>query len=189
MAVSVCVLAVVDTELRELLSLAFRLFFYEGPKEALATDRWEGIKLIGGAIAIAIASVASLVASFVLPFTQRRLDTFVPLLLMAHVIIIAGSHFVGIDANSDQIGDHVRVLIGVAYTLWAIGYLACIRYQWISPIVSNHQSTPREGMTTGFIATLAILICTLGLEWHWSTCYAFAAINAVFVTRIIVRGK
>lgn len=185
MALSVLSLALFDQEFGRLLLKGMYVFWIEAPADGFQASWWEGLWRLFSALALSITTLASFIVSLYLPFTRRRFDHLVRLVVVAHSIMICIANFVA--AQEDDTG--ISAIIALGFSVWMIGYFACLRYGAIRDVIADRQASKKEGVVAGVLAVAAILVCALLLRWHWAHSYAFAAVSAIAITQILVKEK
>ena len=185
MALSILSLALFDHDFGVLLVKGAHLFVIEATIESFQSSWFEGLRQAFAALMLSVIALASLILSLYLPFMSRRFDLLVRFLVMAHSIMICIANFMA--AQEDETG--FSAIIALCFSVWMIGYFACLRYGAIQDVVAHRQASRKEGVLAGAIAVAAILMCALLLEWHWAHSYAFAAVWAIAITQVLVREQ
>lgn len=185
MSVSLIVIFFADETFRDLLSSFTVKVLVEGPAKAFEMSWWEGFEALSSGVIVALICVASLVASLYLPFTRRKLDDLVSLVIIAHLTIICVSNSLVVEKQGDAID--VQFLISVLFALMSLFYILVfvvgLRFRLLTTVISDRQASGQKAMIAGVSVALLVVIFSLGFSLHWANCYAIAATYAIVLTK------
>lgn len=187
MSVSLIIIFFADETFRDLLSSFTVKVLVEGPAKAFETSWREGFKALSSGVIVALICMASLVASLYLPFTRRKPDDLVSLVIIAHLTIICVSNSLVAEKQGDEI--NVQFLISVLFALMSLFYILVfvvgLRFRLLTAVISDGQASGRQAMIAGVSVALLVIVLSLGFNLHWAHCYAIAATYAIVLTKFI----
>lgn len=174
-AVGLATLAYTSAGFREALSLVVMGMLVELPAEAFQVSRLKGVVVFIGGVLMFLTFLVSLAISFYLPFTRQRLDVFVRLMIVAHVVLIFASNVAIVQAQQDVLSWILVVASGLYVFVFFIGQ----RYGVLDLVISDCHASPRQGVIAAVSVASLVAILSLGFNVHWAHCYAIATAFAI----------
>jgi len=179
-AVGLIALVLLSADFRSALLFMAGVIFVEFPGDGFESSIWKGLWYSFGALMISLCCIASLVISFRLPFTHRRLDVWVEPLLLVHIFLIFGSNVLAFNQRQDMLSG----LIFLFSFLYLFVFLVGHRFRLLRLEVSDRQATAREAFIAAATVTVLVAVLILALKIHWAHCYAMSTAFAVGMARI-----
>lgn len=183
MAVGVIALAILDPAFRAMLSTGAHILLVVNPAEGFQEGTWHGIKLLFGGVVLVSITILSLYASLHLPFTQRNLDVFVAVVVIAHSMLITAGNFLLWQSSQDPVSG----LFAIGSLLWFFGFCLYYRYGDATISTTAEQATARQALIATASVALLLAAASVGFGVHWAHCYAIAAAYAVGLTKLVDR--
>lgn len=182
-AVCLVALAIMSPDFRSALYFVGYFFLIEYPKEGFAESIWKGLWSVFGGYAFVLSILASLGMSLKLPFTMRRMDVFVELMIIIHILLIFASNLLAFNENQNFFSG----LIFSSSFLYLFFFFVGIRFRFLYLRVSDLQATAQQGFVAAAVASLLVFLLAVGFRMHWAHCYAISTVVAIGMARIIER--
>lgn len=179
-SVSLIALALTSGGFRETLSFITYAFLIEYPREGFTSSIWKGLWSAFGGYALYFSMLGSLFLSLYLPFTRRRMDTFVEFMIIIHVIFIFTSNVLAFNENQNVF----TWVIFAGSTLYIFVFFLGHRFRFIQMRISDRHASARQGVAAAAAVSLLIAILSLGFKMHWAHCYALATAFAIGMARV-----
>lgn len=183
-AVCLVALAIMSSEFRSALYFVGYVFLIEYPKEGFAESIWKGLWSVFGGYILIFSLLGSLSMSLYLPFTNRRMDPFIELMIIIHILLIFASNLLTFNENQNFFSG----LIFSASFLYLFFFFVGIRFRFLHLRISDKQASAQQGVIAAASVSLLVFLLTIGFRMHWAHCYAIATVVAIGMARIIERG-
>lgn len=178
-SVSLIALAIVSAEFREALFFVTQVFLVEFPREGFTVSIWKGIWSVFGGYMLVLTCLASLMLSLYLPFTRRRMDTFLEMVIVAHVIMILTSNVLAFDESQN----FLTWFIFIASTLYVFIFSIGHRFRIVHIRISDRHASAQQGFIAAVAVSLLVALLSLGFKLHWAHCYAVSTAFAIGIAK------
>lgn len=179
-AVGLVALAFTSPGFRDSLSFIAVAMLAELPAEEFQVSPFKGVVLFFGGMIFLVVSLFSLAMSLYLPFTRRRFDLLVELMIMAHVILIFASNALFFHKQQDVLSLFLVVASFFYMLIFFVGY----RWGFMNIVISDHHASARQGVIAAVSVAILVTVLSLGFNMHWAHCYALATAYAVGMAKV-----